>query len=149
VIRGRIDEGSELFMRQRLRVLVESDHSHDGRRLVYAEKRDDDGGVWPGWYDPHMRPEDGGLPEDVSPFVLECQRDVAYAVYRALGEHFEGADPTPVASDRAYGDARTDIGHLHELVDKLTGALIDRPQVVAVRPGDVHTLSNDAGGRGQ
>lgn len=138
MIRGRVDEGRELFVRNRLRVTVESDHGHDGRLLFYADRvegeyrhptefgqRPVEPTRWPGWYDPHLRAEDGGFPEGASPFVLDCQRDVAHAVYKALQEHFENETPVPTAGDRAYGDARTDITRLHELLDSTIGALIN------------------------
>jgi hypothetical protein len=160
MIRGRVDSSSmEMFTRNRLRVMVEQDGPGEGgysRTLVYAEQtksdyRPPDGpGLaetppvqYPGWYDPARRPGDGGIPEGATPFVLDCQRDVAYAVYLALRDEFEGADTTPVASDRAYADAREDIDRLHGLVDRVTDALIDRPHVVAVRPGYIDGETHD------
>lgn len=132
MMRGRVAPATaDYFERNRLRVLVETD-GPDGRTLFYAEKVEggyrqaDEPGVrpaepmrWPGWYDPRKDADQGGLPEGASPFVLDCQRDVAYAVYKALQEHFENETPVPSAGDRAYADAREDIERMHGLLHRL------------------------------
>lgn len=120
MMRGRVLPAHDVdaMIRREVRLVVEVDDRD--RMLMYATKRTEGGGIWPGWYDPHKRPEDGGIPEDADPFVLYCTRDVAYAVYQGLRDEFETSEPpAPNAGDRAYGDARADIDRLHGLVDRL------------------------------
>lgn len=143
-MRGYVDQShGDLFVRNRVRVMVEDVQPGPtlggvARRLFYAEQRDENGNAWPGWYDPGLAPDQGGLPAGADPFVLECQRDVAYAVYKALAEHFEGETPTPTAGDRAYADARTDIDRQAGLIERLVGGLLERPHAVTVPADQVH-----------
>jgi hypothetical protein len=124
MIRGWVDTTSrDLFERNRVRVMIEAETPDFPRRHL-AFTHDARGDMWT---DLDAAPE-----VDVpSPFLLDVPRDIAKALYDALGELFAPNDPTPVASDRAYSDARTDIDRLHGMVEKL----LERQIVVA--PPDI------------
>lgn len=123
MITAQVDTTStDMFVRNRVRVVASTAFNH--QRHVYARARD--GGDY--IYIPDG--ESASLPEGVSPFVLDTSTDVARAVYLALRDHFEPKDAVPVASDRAYSDARQDIERAHALIDKLVDAATRPPIVV-------------------
>jgi hypothetical protein len=74
------------------------------------------------------------------PYTLDVPRHVAKAVYEALGKLFAPKDPTPLASDRAYSDAREDITRQHALIDKLVDAATRPPVVIDGTAIETHQL---------
>jgi hypothetical protein len=122
MITARVDTSSaDMFMRNRVRVVA----SYKDPYTVIG--RASDGGDY--LYIP-SGPEDPPLPEGVSLYALDASTDVARAVYLALKDHFEPKDPIPLASDRAYSDARQDIGRAYALIGKLVDAVTAPPTTV-------------------
>lgn len=122
MITARVDTGSaEIFVRNQVRVVASY---QDGRQQVIIGRGPGDSGEYTYIVD------GSDLPEGVSLFVLDTRRDVAHAVYLALKEHFEPKDPIPLASDRAYADARTDIDRQHALINKLVDAVTQPPTTI-------------------
>lgn len=123
MIRARQDTSTESFISRRVRLLVEVDQmgaSGPERTLVYTQTRRDGGLVEDGWYAPSGVDYDtAGVPEGASVWAVDLPRDVARAVYDELAKVFDPEAEVPKASDRAYGDARSDIVRLFDLVDRL------------------------------
>lgn len=128
MIRAQVADSRELFERDRIAMLVmdESD-TFPHRRLVFVPGHDLESGLsLDQWVD--VDSEAGQ--QLAHPYTVNLPRYVAKAVYEALRQEFEPKDPTPLASDRAYSDAREDITRQHALIDKLVDAATRPPLVV-------------------
>jgi hypothetical protein len=128
MIRAHISADANLFERDRVGILVlNEDDSFPHRQLVFVP------GNGLRFDDPEVRGDEwvdleseAGV-QVAHPYTLDVPRYVAKAVYEALGEVFAPKDPTPLASDRAYSDARTDIDRAHGLISKLVDAVTAPP----------------------
>lgn len=126
MITARIDASSSMMLRDHVRVAA---WYEDGRERVILGRSETGEEIQFRAGSPEME-----LPEGVSLYVLDTRRDVARAVYLALKDEFEPNDPAPLASDRAYGDARTDIDRNHALINKLVDAMVLPPATATVGP---------------
>lgn len=128
MIRAHVSQDGTLFERNRVAILaMDEQDGFPHRRLVFVPGHDLESGLTTDrWVD--VDSEDGQ--KLAHPYTLDVPRHVAKAVYDALGEVFAPKDPTPLASDRAYSDARQDIDRQHALIDKLVDAATRPPLVV-------------------
>jgi hypothetical protein len=126
MISARVDTGDQMMIRDRIRVVA---WYEDGRDRVVLGR-----GASGGEY-PFRARADGTeaepLPEGASLYMLDARRDVAYAAYLALKEHFEPKTPVPTAADQAYHDARADLQRAHALVDKLIDVVARPPLAIS------------------
>jgi hypothetical protein len=123
VITARVDTSSpDMFTRNRVRVVASATGS-DNRTTIFARMANS--GDY--YYVVPDGEHETSLPEGISLYALDASTDVARAVYLALRDHFEPKDAVPVASDRAYSDARQDIERAHALINKLVDAVTNPP----------------------
>lgn len=147
MITARVDNNSrDMFERNHLRVLAETTGPGHGEHHIIGRMIRESGGgdYWyaPDWSAATVSPE---LPEGASPYVLDASVGVAHAVYLALKAHFEPKDAIPVASDRAYADARQDIERLSALVEKLVDVTARPPVIVEGNVVQTRALPDHAG----
>lgn len=141
MIRAQVAQNANLFERDRVGVLVLNEgDSFPHRQLVFVPGNgllfDDPEFRGDEWVDLESK---AGV-QLAHPYTLDVPRHVAKAVYEALGKLFEPKDPTPVAADRAYSDAREDITRQHALIDKLVDAATRPPVVIDGTAIETHQL---------
>lgn len=130
MITAKVDTSQpDFFVRNRVRVVA----SYNDPYTIFARTADGN--------DYQYIVNGSDLPEGVTPYVLDARTDVARAVYLALKAHFEPEAPVLVASDRAYADAREDIGRLSALVEKLVDVTAREPVVLLGTPVSPKPLS--------
>jgi hypothetical protein len=121
MITARVDTSThDTFIRDRVRVIA----AYNDPYTILGRTADGQD------YQFIPRVEQQSVPDGVTPYVLDAKTEVARAVYLALKEHFEPADPVPTITDRAYSDARADILRSHALINKMVDALTAPPTQV-------------------